>query len=77
MVRKPGKVVGGKIILNGRDLMRLSDAEMREIRGREVAMIFQDPRASLNPLLTVGQLLRQVLRHRRKLPANQWKPRAR
>lgn len=71
MVRKPGRVVGGSIEFNGRDLLKLSDKQMREIRGREIAMIFQDPRAALNPTLTVGQLLRQVLRHRRKLPSNQ------
>lgn len=71
LVRKPGKVVGGRILFNGRDLRQLSKAALREIRGREIAMIFQDPRAALNPVLTVGQLLRQVLRYRRNLPARE------
>lgn len=67
MVRKPGKVVGGRIMFKGHDLLQRSRREMREIRGREIAMIFQDPRAALNPTMTVGQLLRQVLRYRRGL----------
>ena len=71
MVRRPGRVVGGEILLEGRDLLKLSEREMEEVRGREVAMIFQDPRAALNPVLTVGEVLRQVLRYRRKLPTNQ------
>ncbi len=71
MVRRPGRIVGGEILFEGRDLLKLSDAEMRDVRGREIAMIFQDPRASLNPVLTVGQVLRQVLRYRRNLPAHE------
>ncbi len=71
MVRRPGRVVGGEILFEGRDLLKLSDKDMREVRGREIAMIFQDPRASLNPVLTVGQVLRQVLRYRRNLPARE------
>lgn len=71
MVRRPGRIVGGKILFAGRDLLTLSESEMRKVRGREIAMIFQDPRAALNPVLTVGQMLRQVLRYRRDLPASE------
>ena len=49
-----GRIVGGQILFKGRDLLQLSDEEMREIRGRDIAMIFQEPMTSLNPVLTVG-----------------------
>lgn len=71
MVRRPGRVVSGEILLEGRDLLKISDHAMQDVRGREVAMIFQDPRASLNPVMTIGDVLRQVLRYRRNLPASQ------
>ncbi|MBV7338867.1 ABC transporter ATP-binding protein [Chloroflexi bacterium TSY] len=67
LVRKPGKIVGGEIRLNGRDLLSLSIDEMERVRGTEIAMIFQDPRAALNPLIKVGRLLSQILRYRRGL----------
>src|ERR1700760_4886351 len=50
----PGKVLGGEILLEGRDLLKLSEPEMRRVRGKEVAMIFQEPMTSLNPVYTVG-----------------------
>jgi oligopeptide transport system ATP-binding protein len=50
----PGKVVGGEVIFEGRDLLKLSDDEIREIRGNRMAMIFQEPMTSLNPVLTIG-----------------------
>jgi oligopeptide transport system ATP-binding protein len=50
----PGKVEEGEVIFNGRDLLKISTEEMRHVRGREMAMIFQDPMTSLNPVLTVG-----------------------
>lgn len=71
LVRKPGRIVGGEIRLNNRDLLQLSEDEMRSVRGTEIAMIFQDPRAALNPLLKVGQLLEQVLRYRRGMDSKQ------
>ena len=71
LVRQPGRIVGGEIILNGRDLLKLSEDEMRDVRGTEIAMIFQDPRAALNPVITVGRLLEQVLYYRRKMAAAQ------
>ncbi|RMG97955.1 MAG: ABC transporter ATP-binding protein [Chloroflexi bacterium] len=51
----PGKVEAGEVILNGRDLLKLSPEEMRHIRGKEIAMVFQDPMTSLNPVLTIGR----------------------
>ena len=50
----PGQVEAGTVMFNGRDLLKLSPAEMRRVRGREMAMIFQDPMSSLNPVLSVG-----------------------
>ena len=58
----PGKVEAGEVLYNGRDLLKLSSSEMRQIRGRDLAMIFQDPMTSLNPVLTVGQQLTEALR---------------
>jgi oligopeptide/dipeptide ABC transporter ATP-binding protein len=52
-----GRIVGGQILFKGRDLLSLSDDEMRKIRGREIAMVFQEPMTSLNPVLTVGRQL--------------------
>jgi len=56
-----GRIVGGQIFFKGRDLLTLSEAEMRRVRGREIAMIFQEPMTSLNPVLTVGRQLTEGL----------------
>jgi len=50
----PGKITNGEVWLDGRDLLKLNDKEMKKVRGAEVAMIFQDPMTSLNPVFTVG-----------------------
>ena len=64
LVPPPGKIVSGEIIFEGRDLMKLGDEEMRRKRGREIAMIFQDPMTSLNPVYTVGdQIAEAVMLH--------------
>jgi oligopeptide transport system ATP-binding protein len=61
----PGRITAGEIIFGGRDLMRLSDAEMREIRGGDIGMVFQEPMTSLNPVLTIGrQITEGVEQHR-------------
>ena len=57
----PGVIQGGKAVLKGVDLMQLSPRRMRRVRGAEISMIFQDPMTSLNPLLTVGRQLTEVL----------------
>jgi peptide/nickel transport system ATP-binding protein len=56
-----GSIVGGQVLLDGRDLLALSEAEMRDVRGREMAMIFQEPATSLNPVLSVGRQIVEVL----------------
>jgi len=58
LVSEPaGRIVGGEILFKGRDLLTLSEGEMRHVRGREIGMIFQEPMTSLNPVLTVGRQL--------------------
>lgn len=60
----PGKVAKGEIILNGRNLLGLSPAEMRKVRGNEVAMVFQEPMTALNPVFTIGeQIAETVMAH--------------
>jgi oligopeptide/dipeptide ABC transporter ATP-binding protein len=67
LVRRPGKVVAGEVWFRGQDLLSLSEQEMAAIRGREIGMIFQQPRASLNPVFRVGDVLSHVLRRHRGL----------
>lgn len=62
-------ITAGEILLDGVDLLRLSEAQMEHIRGRRVAMIFQEPQSSLNPVLTIGQQLSESLRWHFKLTA--------
>ena len=56
-----GRIVGGRILFKGRDLLALPDDEMRKMRGREIGMIFQEPMTSLNPVLTIGRQLTETL----------------
>jgi len=57
----PGRIVGGSIRFMGRDLLGLSDAEIRQVRGRDIGMVFQEPMTSLNPVLTIGRQLTEPL----------------
>jgi oligopeptide/dipeptide ABC transporter ATP-binding protein len=61
ILARAGRVPSGRAQFGGRDLLQLSDDELRKIRGREIAMIFQDPMTSLNPVLTVGRQIREAL----------------
>ena len=56
-----GRIVGGEIIFKGRNLLALSEEEMRRVRGREIGMIFQEPMTSLNPVLTIGRQLTETV----------------
>ncbi|MFN2456326.1 MAG: ABC transporter ATP-binding protein, partial [Pyrinomonadaceae bacterium] len=67
LIAPPGKIVGGDISFDGRNLLKLSDSDMRAIRGDDIAMIFQDPMTSLNPVFTVGEQIAEALRLHRKL----------
>jgi oligopeptide transport system ATP-binding protein len=58
----PGHIEAGRVLLDGRDLLALSEEEMRRVRGREMSMVFQEPMTSLNPVFTVGRQLAEVYR---------------
>jgi peptide/nickel transport system ATP-binding protein/oligopeptide transport system ATP-binding protein len=63
----PGKIVGGRIVFEGTDLLTLNERRMRGIRGNRISMIFQEPMTSLNPVFTVGEQVGEVIRLHRKL----------
>ena len=63
----PGRIVQGEIEFDGKDLIHVSDSEMRKIRGNQISMIFQDPMTALNPCLTVGEQVSEVIRLHQKL----------
>jgi len=66
LLQNPGKIIGGDIIFNGENLMDKSDKEMQKIRGNDIAMIFQDPMTSLNPVYTVGnQIIEAIVKHQK------------
>ncbi len=67
LVAPPGKIVAGEILFEGRNLLEFSKAEMRDVRGNDIAMIFQDPMTSLNPVFTVGEQIAEALRLHRRL----------
>jgi peptide/nickel transport system ATP-binding protein len=68
--RPPGEVCGGKVIFEGQDLLRLNEVKMREVRGNRISMRFQDPMTSLNPVMTVGEQIMEVIRtHNKMSPA--------
>ena len=58
----PGQVVGGEVVLNGRDLRQLSERQLEKVRGREIAVVYQDPMSSLDPLRTIGQQIAEAVR---------------
>jgi oligopeptide/dipeptide ABC transporter ATP-binding protein len=71
LVSAPGRIVDGEIRFDGEDLRAASENRMREIRGDDIAMIFQDPMTSLNPVYTVGEQIAEALRLHRKLSRKQ------
>jgi oligopeptide transport system ATP-binding protein len=62
LLQRPGKVVGGHVMFKGRDLTKVSEREMQEIRGQEIAMIFQDPMTSMNPVFRTGWQVAEPVR---------------
>lgn len=70
LVPTPGKIVGGKIIFDGVDLLELSEKQMRQLRGKRIAMIFQDPMTSLNPYLRVSTQVAEVFSTHKQLNRN-------
>jgi peptide/nickel transport system ATP-binding protein len=67
----PAEIVGGKILFEGRDLLVLSPDEMADVRGGEIAMIFQEPATSLNPVFTVGDQIAEAIRLHRDVPPSE------
>ncbi len=76
ILSRNGRVTSGRAVFEGRDLIGLSDRELRRIRGRDIAMIFQDPMTSLNPVLTIGRQIRESLQTHLGLDRKQAEARA-
>ena len=66
--RPPGKIIAGEAIFGKRDLLQIHESELRSIRGAQISMIFQDPMTSLNPVLTIGDQIREPLERHLKMP---------
>ena len=76
LLQHPGRVTGGSIRFNGTDILSLSEDDMRKIRGNEIAMIFQDPMTSLNPVYTVGNQICEPLKLHRNMKGKRARERA-
>ena len=76
LISRPGYISGGEILFEGQDLTQLSPQEMRSIRGNRISMIFQDPMMTLNPVLTVGVQMTEVLHAHREISAEEARSRA-
>lgn len=74
LIAEPGRIEQGQVLLDGRDITHLTGAALRRIRGKEIAMIFQDPLSTLNPAFTVGEQIRESLRLHNMLPGPGWWP---
>lgn len=69
LVSKPGRITGGSILLEGRDLAEMGEEEIRSVRGNRIGMIFQDPMVTLNPVLTIGTQMAECLHAHREIGA--------
>lgn len=76
LIDPPGRIVAGSIRLRGRELVALSQSQWREIRGLEIAMVFQDPMATLNPVLTVGEQIHLAIAAHERISRNAARDRA-
>ncbi len=63
----PGKIISGKVLFRGRDLLAIDESEMRKIRGDGISMVFQEPMTSLNPVYTIGEQISEVFRYHRDM----------
>ncbi len=72
----PGRIAGGEALFQGRDLLKLSQAELRELRGNRISMIFQEPMTSLNPVFTVGDQIAEAIRRHTKVGKREARDRA-
>ena len=71
MMKPTAKIVSGEVLFEGRDLTTLSERKLEDVRGREIAMIFQDPMTSLNPTLTIGTQITETIRRHYDVPQKQ------
>jgi len=71
LISKPGRITGGQILFDGRDLTKLNDDQMRHIRGNDISMIFQDPMMTLNPVLTIGTQMKETILAHMKVSAKE------
>ena len=77
LLPKPaGHIEGGEVMFEGEDLLSLDESEMRDLRGREIAMIFQDPMTSLNPVLTIEEQMVETIRAHRRVSKNEARARS-
>lgn len=76
LIRPPGRIAAGRVLLDGVDLLALGEREMTAVRGRRISMVFQEPSAALNPVLTVGEQIAEVLIAHLKLGKRQARERA-
>ncbi len=67
----PGEILSGKVTYNGEDLLKVTEADMRKIRGSKISMIFQDPMTSLNPVVTVGEQIQEVILLHEDIPPSE------
>jgi oligopeptide/dipeptide ABC transporter ATP-binding protein len=75
LIDKPGKTIGGELLFKGEDLLKKTEEEMRKIRGSEIAMIFQEPMTSLNPVYTIGNQISEAITLHQKIHATEAKRR--
>lgn len=73
----PGRIIGGEILYNGQDILKMSSARLREIRGKHISMIFQDPMTSLNPVMVVGAQIAEAIRTHEKISSAEARRKAR
>lgn len=76
LIDKPGRIVSGKIIFRGKDILTMNEEELRGIRGKEISMIFQNPSSFLNPVISVGEQISEALREHLNLDKREAKERA-
>jgi len=72
----PGKIVDGQVLFQGKDILKMSDEQVRDIRGNDIAMIFQDPMTSLNPVLTINRQISESLELHKGMSKNESRARA-
>jgi oligopeptide transport system ATP-binding protein len=72
----PGKIVDGQVVFQGKDILKMSDEQVRDIRGNDIAMIFQDPMTSLNPVLTINRQISESLELHKGMSKNEARARA-